>query len=403
MRIESEIGKLKKVILHRPERCLESITPENSEDYLFDDVVWVEKAAEEHKVFEDVLRSRGVEVYLLHDLLKETLDLPTAKAWLLTRIVGQRFNGLGIGEELYGYLNSLDSTELSSTLIGGLTWEKCKFKPRGLVGRTYDQHDFILPPLPNHLFTRDASCWIGEGVTINPMFYPVRQGETWNYAAIYRFHPMFANKELNIWYDGSQRTTRNLPPIEGGDVLVVSKDLLLIGLSERTGPEGIELLAKRLFAENTMKQVIAIEIPKKRASMHLDTVMTQVNQDTFCVAFPDMDVRSWSLKPSDKPFEVVVEENKNTFDAVAKGLGLKKLNLITPGGNLLNQKREQWTDASNLLAVAPNVVVAYDRNTKTNQKLRDMGVEVLTIPGSELGRGRGGARCMSCTVERELV
>jgi arginine deiminase len=231
------------------------------------------------------------------------------------------------------------------------------------------------------------------------MYYPVRQGETHNIAAIYKFHPLFT-ENLKVWQDCSEGTG-GVPSIEGGDVLVISPECVLIGLSERTAPAAVERLVRKLFEENVVQRVIGIEVPKKRACMHLDTVMTMIDHETFCVAFPTEQIRSWTMMPGDKPGQLNVVENGNVFDSIASTLGIKKLRLLSPSGDVFARSREQWTDASNLLAVRPGVVVAYDRNVKTNKLLKENGIEVLGIPGSELGRGRGGARCMSCSLERE--
>jgi len=400
MRINSEIGRLRKVIVHEAQLALERLTPQNCREYLFDDVLWVEKADEEHAYFQAMLREHGVEVFLLGDLLAETMNDSEARKWLLERSIRRLHYESEISRELYAYLIELDSKLLAGHLLGGLTWGEMNIKPVGLSDSILIETDFVMPPLPNHLFTRDTSCWIGQGVSINPMHWPVRRGETLNFAAIYKFHPMFKKADFEIWYDGAENQNE-LPTVEGGDVLVISEDCVAIGLSERTMPEAVEFLARRLFASGQKSKILAIEIPKDRASMHLDTVMTMVNQDTFCVAFPCDTIRSWLVTPGDTENDLTVVENKDVFQTLATILGQKKLNLITPGGDVFTEQREQWTDASNLLAISPGLVIGYDRNTETNAKLRDQGIEIIEIPGSELGRGRGGPRCMSCPIERD--
>ncbi len=403
MNINSEIGVLKKVLLHRPYKVLKQLTPSNCHGFLFDDVLNPEKAEEEHQYFENKLREHGVEVLLLKKLLAETLENPEAKMWMLKRIVRRLHRDTILGDDLLSLLLEIDVDLLTDYVMAGTTWKELGMKPTGLVGKILLPEDFALPPLPNHYFTRDTSCWIGGGVSINPMFWPARRHETLNVAVVYKFHPKFTSEKFETWYDGSEMK-QEFHPIEGGDVLVVSKDCVLIGISERTSPQAIETIAKALFINGDKKKVIAIKIPKTRASMHLDTVMTMIDHDAFCIGFPDIDeIKCWSLESGDSDEKLVVIEEKNVFDAIARELGVKKLRLVSLGGNQLSQEREQWTDASNLLAIAPGQVVGYDCNVNTNKNLQDAGIEVIAIPGSELGRGRGGARCMSCPLEREAL
>ncbi len=399
MKVYSEIAPLKKVILHRPGLSLERLTPQNCQELLFDDVLWPERAREEHDKFAALLRDNGATVYLLHELLEQTLAIDEAKTWLLGKTVSTTYANSEMNEVLLEYLSELSNSALARALLGGVIVAELEGKPFGLVHSVLEAYDFVLPPLPNHLFTRDTSCVIGNGVSINAMAFNARHRETLHFAAIYRYHPLFTKNPAPIWFDGS----RNLEPlatIEGGDVLVISEDCVLIGVSQRTRPQTIETLAKSLFAGSEFQQIIAIEIDKARASMHLDTVMTMVDYATFCVAFPDYPIRSWSIYPSDNAELRVVEES-NFFRAVASALHVEKLKLIFPGNDYFAARREQWTDASNLLALAPGKVIAYDRNTQMNAKLRAEGIEVLTIEGAELSHGRGGARCMSCPLERE--
>jgi arginine deiminase len=401
MRIDSEIGQLKRVIVHQDALALKRLTPNNCEALLFDDVLWPEKADEEHQVFQSILRENDVSVYLLDELLKETLDIPAARDWLIKKGTHRLYQNTELAAVLSDFLQSQSARTLADCFLGGLTWKEAELDSQNLASQVFGSHDFLLPPLPNHLFTRDTSCWINNGVSINPMHWPARQGETDNLAVIYRFHPMFDHDNANIWYDGSDEA-HPLPSIEGGDVLVLNKHTLAIGLSERTTAYGIELLAKSLFADSDIQQILVIEIPKTRASMHLDTVMTMIHHDMFCMAFSEQNMRSWFLRPGDEN-EIVCEAQDNLIAALKHALDLKEITVITPGGDLFNQEREQWTDASNLLCIRPGTVIAYDRNIHTANKLKAHGITVLNIPGSELGRGRGGSRCMSCPILRDDV
>ncbi|MDF2155992.1 arginine deiminase [Vibrio sp. CAU 1672] len=401
--VGSEVGQLKRVLLHRPERALTHLTPSNCHELLFDDVLAVEAAGKEHDAFANTLREQGVEVLLLHDLLAETLAVSEAKRWLLKTQISDFRYGPTFAKDLRDYFADMDAEQLATILLGGLAYSELPIQSSSMLPRMKRPLDFVIEPLPNHLFTRDTSCWVYGGVSLNPMMMPARQRETNHLRAIYQWHPIFAGQPF-IKYFGNEDLHYDNANIEGGDVLVIGNGAVLIGMSERTTPQGVENFAASLFKSHQAKEVIAIDLPKHRSCMHLDTVMTHMDVDTFSV-YPEImrkDLDTWRLTPKGNG-EMHVEASHNYLHAIESALNLEQLKIITTGGDSYEAEREQWNDANNVLTVKPGVVIGYERNVYTNEKYDKAGIEVLTIPGNELGRGRGGARCMSCPIERDDI
>lgn len=401
--VGSEIGQLRSVMLHRPNLSLQRLTPSNCQELLFDDVLSVERAGKEHDIFSQTLRQQGVEVLLLTDLLTETLDNREAKDWLLSRQISDYRLGPQFAEEIRGWLADLPHRQTARFMSGGLTYSEIPDTFHNMVTDTHQLNDFVIKPLPNHLFTRDTSCWIYNGVSVNPMAKEARKRETNNLRAIYRWHPHFADNEF-ITYFGDDEFNYDHATLEGGDVLVIGRGAVLIGLSERTTPQGVEFLARSLFKHQQATKVIALELPKHRSCMHLDTVMTHIDFDTFSV-YPEVvrdTTQCWTLT-DDGHGGLRRTEEPQFVRAIGKALGIDDIKLITTGGDSFEAEREQWNDANNVLTVRPGVVIGYERNTWTNEKYDKAGITVLPISGDELGRGRGGARCMSCPLERDDI
>lgn len=397
MNITSEIAPLKKVILHKPHISLKKIVPSKFKDFLFEDILWFERVEEEHAFFSSILKSNNVELYILNDLLGHILTNKDAKEYIISNIIPEDYKESKMGELLQNFLEEQSDAKLTDCLFGGVPNEDLASHSLGFICQTMMPHDFILPPLPNLLFMRDPSCCIANGIHINSMASQVRKNEALIMSAIYKYHPIF--KGVDIWQDYSG--PNDTLSIEGGDIQVLSSSCVLIGISERTKPQAVEKLAINLFKKNKISQILAVELPKKRATMHLDTMITMIDHDKFCTAITqDTHLRSWTIKPGNNAHELTIKEKPDFFKALAIAIGVKKLYLINVGADYFSSEREQWSDACNLLALRPRVVVAYECNSVTNKNLRSEGIEVITVPSSELVRGRGGSHCLTCTIER---
>ena len=415
--VHSEVGRLRQVMVHRPELSLQRLTPSNHDDLLFDDVLWVERAQYEHDQFVARMRERGVEVFLLKNLLTEALDASDEARQRLIDLVATEYTvGLSLVDEVRAALTGLKPDQLATHVIGGLTVAESgldldTYRARSLPAAALDDESmFVLPPLPNTLFTRDSSCWIFGGVSINPMFWPARRLEAFNVATIYRYHPMFADADFEYWYpplgddDRFEVQDFGRSSLEGGDVQPIGNGTVLIGMSERSQARMIEQIAAALFAKGAAERVIAAVMTKDRAHMHLDTVFTMLDRDK-ATAYPRVvdQIRAISLRPGSNGQRFHVTEEESFLGAVADAMDVPKLQVVETGGDEYQQEREQWDDGNNVVALEPGVVVAYERNTYTIAKMREAGVEVVTIEGFELGKGRGGGHCMTCPITRDPV
>ncbi len=404
--VGSEIGKLRSVIVHRPGLEIARLTPDNKEALLFDDLIWLERAQEEHDRFVRIMEGRGAEVLLFTDLLSQAIAADDVRHQLVSDVFTPTQCGPRVAAKLATSLADAPVDVVVDVLVGGLL--ERDLAEWGIdhlfADLAADRFHHVLRPLPNLLFMRDNAAWINDGLSLNALATPARERESLYMRTIYTHHPRFAAADMPIWY-GNAATDRYPASIEGGDTLVLDPRTVMVGLGERTSPAAVEMLAQRLFAAGTVERVIVVHLRHDRSVMHLDTVFTMVDVDAFNV-FPGMleNIDVHVLEPAsqgDPEAGVVVRHLHNLEVALSEALGRDDLRMIPTGGDAIGRLREQWDDGNNTLALEPGVVVAYQRNKETNRRLADAGIEVLELDASELCRGRGGSRCMTQPILRD--
>jgi len=400
LNINSEIGKLESVLLHKPGKELERLTPDLLESLLFDDIPWLKDMAAEHDEFADIMKSRGTEVYYVKELLTDILEDEEIKSSFVDElIIFTKIRNERLKDAIKEAIMVKTPTEIAEISISGLEKSDIgnEHHDESLWDCVNKEFPFYINPVPNLYFTRDPGAVVADGLSINRMFTETRMRESWLYRWAYMNHPVFDGQERVLWYD------YDLPyHIEGGDILVLSKEVVAIGCSQRTNSEAIEVISQRLFeSKESLKEILVIQIPPVRAFMHLDTVFTMVDYDKFTI-YPGIEdtIKVYKLqRGAGGTLKVSAEDN--LLDTMRKSLKLPAIDLIqSGGGEAIAAAREQWNDSTNTLAISPGVVVTYSRNERSNEILRKHGIEVLEIGGSELVRGRGGPRCMSCPLSR---
>ncbi|WP_103062325.1 arginine deiminase [Actinomyces qiguomingii] len=404
----SEAGVLRTVMVCSPGRAHTFLSPQNCHDLLYDDTIDVDRAKEDHATFVQLLRDHGVTVLEFDSLLADVLAVPEQRAWVLDRRINTSTMGAGITEELRSWMDQLPGWELASYLIGGLSSDEV---PKDILGTSVlpyhvgaDEPEMFIAPLPNSVFTRDPSAWIYQGVAISSMYWSARRQETLLTRAVYKFHPFFTRRKFPTWFNGLKHDSGH-SFIEGGDIMPIGNGVVLVGMGERSTYQAVSHLAHNLFERGGATKVIAARMPKDRSTMHLDTVFTFCSEDVVNVYEPVVDkLTSFTLTPSSTELGGVRvhHEDASFIEVVGNSIGTS-LRAVASSYGRIGAAREQWDDGNNVVVIEPGVVVAYDRNRGINSSLRKAGIEVLEIPASELGRGRGGGHCMTCPIDRDAI